>query len=293
MQVSVIIVTYNTKQMTAECIDSVFEKTKDVDFEIVLVDNASSDGSKEFFEKDARIKYVYSNENLGFGRANNLGYEHAEGEYIFLLNSDTLLVNNAIKLFCDYMQSQSRSVGCVGCVLQRRDGSRMHSYHTAFPSLSWIFYEILGVSIPKLFHPYEFMEKRQSKDFYPQKVAVITGADLFIRRCVIEECGLFDADFFMYYEETEMQYRFSAKGYASYVIDSAKIIHLAGASSKKKHHLERLQAPLKSRYIYARKVFSPMRYVAFRLMHLIMIPRVVLSRVSLQTKKKLLGIILG
>ena len=88
MDVSIIIVTYNTRQMTAECIDSVCQKTFGIDYEIILVDNASSDDSKAFFEKDERVKYIYSQENLGFGRANNLGAGVAQGKYLFLLNSD-------------------------------------------------------------------------------------------------------------------------------------------------------------------------------------------------------------
>ena len=90
MDVSIIIVNYNTKDLTSQCIDSIYEKTQGVRFEIILVDNASTDGSKEVFEKDTRITYIYSDENLGFGRANNLGAKVAKGKYLFLLNSDTI-----------------------------------------------------------------------------------------------------------------------------------------------------------------------------------------------------------
>lgn len=294
MKVSVIIVTYNTCQMTSECVDSVFEKTQGVDFEVILVDNASKDESKDFFSNDSRIKYVYSEKNLGFGGGNNLGYKYATGDFIFLLNSDTLLVNNAIKEFYDYMQSASQNVGCLGCVMQDVHGNRIHSYHSTFPTLLWIFKEVVCVSIPKIYNPYKTREHKQSKDCYPAKVAVITGADLFIRRSVIEKCGLFDTDFFMYYEETEMQHRFSLAGFDAVVIDSPKIIHLAGFSSReKKHVLQKLIMPLRSRYVYAYKVFSPVQLVVFRLMHLMMVPRILLSLTSWENKKRILGIILG
>lgn len=294
MKVSVIIVTYNTRQMTSECIDSVFEKTQDVDFEVVLVDNASADGSRDFFAKDSRIKYIYSEKNLGFGGGNNLGYKYATGDFIFLLNSDTLLVNNAIKEFCAYMRKAPQNVGCLGCVMQDKYGNRIHSYHSTFPTLLWIFKEIICVSIPKIYNPYKAREKKQSKDKYPMKVAVITGADLFIRRTVIEKCGLFDTAFFMYYEETEMQHRFLQKGYEAWVIDTPKIIHLAGASSKdKKHFLQKIAMPLKSRFIFAYKIYSPMQICVFRLMHLMMAPRILLSFTSWQNKKRILQIIFG
>ena len=98
MDVSVI-VNYNTKALTKSCIESIFSETCGIEFEVILVDNASSDGSKELFQIDERIIFIESNVNLGFGKANNLGYKYATGKYIFLLNSDTLLKNNAIKLY--------------------------------------------------------------------------------------------------------------------------------------------------------------------------------------------------
>ena len=103
MDVSIIIVNYNTRQLTSNCIESIFKYTNGVSFEVILVDNASTDGSIDFFTNDERIIFISSKENLGFGRANNLGYKVAKGRYIFLLNSDTLLLNNAIKIFCDTM----------------------------------------------------------------------------------------------------------------------------------------------------------------------------------------------
>ncbi|UVV84289.1 glycosyltransferase [Bacteroides thetaiotaomicron] len=104
MDVSVIIVNYNTKALTKSCIESIFSETCGIEFEVILVDNASSDGSKELFQIDERIIFIESNVNLGFGKANNLGYKYATGKYIFLLNSDTLLKNNAIKLFFDFAE---------------------------------------------------------------------------------------------------------------------------------------------------------------------------------------------
>ena len=126
IQVSVIIVNYNTLKQTCECIDSICEKTRDVSYEIILIDNASTDGSKDFFEKDKRVRYVYSYENMGFGRANNVGMMLAKGEYFFLLNSDTLLVNNAIKEFYDYASNHTKNT-FYGCWLQDIESNYIHS----------------------------------------------------------------------------------------------------------------------------------------------------------------------
>ena len=281
--------------MTSECIDSIFEKTKGVDFEVILVDNASVDGSKDFFERDSRIKYIYSEKNLGFGKANNLGYGVATGKYIFLLNSDTLLVNNALLEMFNYMENESASVGCVGCVLQNKEGATIHSYNKKFPNLWWIFQEILTYAIPKfslIYNPYKKRDLDTDCERFPLVVDQITGADMFIRRETIERCGLFDPDFFMYYEETEMQFRFRGNGYKSVVIDSPKIIHLVGASSSKAFSLKKFNMNLRSRYVYARKTFTPLKKIIFRVVHLMLIPRLMLSFNPWKEKKETLKIVL-
>ena len=296
MNVSIIIVTYNTKQMTSNCIESIFEKTQNVDFEVILVDNGSTDGSKEFFENDVRIKYLYSKKNLGFGNANNLGYSVASGKYIFLLNSDTLLINNAIfQMFC-FMEKADSSVGCCGGLLLNKDGSLQYGYHKHFPSLWFIFQEILVDVCPVIAlvnNPYKKDRLLNKNDTYPLDVSYICGADLFIRRNLIEEYGLFDPEFFMYYEETELQHRYQNHGFKSIVIDSPKIIHLGGASFSKKFSLKRLNIGLKSRYIYAKRFFSPLKLIAFRIIHLMLIPLVLLSFSPWKDKKDSLKIIFG
>jgi len=233
MDVSVIIVNYNTKDLTQKCIDSVFLHTSGVKFEVVLIDNCSSDGSVDQFQDDHRILFIKSSVNLGFGKANNLGYEHCRGKYVFLLNSDTLLLNNAIKLFFDKMESVSPQVGCMGCILKNTENDDIHSY-ADFPKVSNALYTFVS---PKLFGMFGYHNmkmdapERREKDSSFFKVDYVTGADLFIRRNVIEECGLFDPAFFMYYEDPELQYRYQVRGYSSYIYDAPQIVHLEGCSS--------------------------------------------------------------
>lgn len=129
MDVSVIIVNYNTLGLTSDCIESIIAQTSTVEYEIILVDNASTDGSKEVFAQDKRIKYIYSDQNLGFGRANNLGIREAKGRYLFFLNSDTILLNNAVKLFFDFCEKNpDRKIGAVGAVLKDQNQKNIHSY---------------------------------------------------------------------------------------------------------------------------------------------------------------------
>ena len=242
MDVSVIIVNYNTKELTKNCIDSIFVQTSGVTFEVILVDNASTDGSVELFKKDGRICFVESGCNLGFGKANNLGYQYAMGKYIFLLNSDTILLNNALKLFFDKMESAQQNIGCMGCLLQDLSGKYVHSY-AELPSVD----NVLGTLIWKSFFSFwgfdiQKMDDPETKKVNPSffQVEYVTGADLFLRRTVIEKCGFFDPDFFMYYEDSELQYRFTKHNYLSYIYDIPKIVHLEGHSSKKDSTTKRL-----------------------------------------------------
>lgn len=247
MDVSIIIVNYNTRQLTANCIASIFEKTKGVDFEVILVDNASTDGSKEFFENDYRLKYVYSEKNLGFGQGNNLGYQYAKGDYIFLLNSDTLLINNAVFELVKFMEMHPE-VSICGGALYNPEMQECSSYGLFLPSLSLEFDTLFrGVFSRKQLLR---MKNEISTKGYAC-IGYITGADMMLRREKIEEIGLFDPEFFMYYEETEMTYRYKQKGYSSVFFPTAKIQHLEGKSFAFKETREKMY--FSSRRLYYKK----------------------------------------
>lgn len=270
MDVSIIIVNYNTCSLTSNCIDSIIKYTKDVEYEIILVDNASTDGSKQKFENDSRLKYIFLENNLGFGRANNIGFLHSTGEYVFLLNSDTLLLNNAVYLFWKISKDADSSVACLGAQLLDINKKPAHSF-SDFPSLKTtartLFY-LAKRSFPEIVPPTS----------YPLKVDYITGADLFIRRSVIEECGMFSPDFFMYFEETEMQYRYAQKGYYSMVVSGPQIIHLEGASvniGTHKYKGSRRVFFFTSMFLFMRKRYGRLKYYIFRGMAMFFIPFIV------------------
>jgi hypothetical protein len=271
MDVSVIIVNYNTKNLTLACINSIFEKTSGLKFEVILVDNGSNDGSQELFCSDQRIKYIYSETNLGFGRANNLGYEKALGDYLFLLNSDTYLVNNAIYLLWRQMKDaqnrlRTQKVACAGCMLTDVYGNVVHSY-AHFPSMWQSF---CGATIyPMLWKLHiisclpntsNYVTEFQKDLFFD--VDYITGADLMVQRCVADELGLFDPDFFMYSEETEMQYRYMKAGYRRLVFFEPQIVHLEGKSNRKTSPSRATQA-MRSELLYFKKTSSSIQYIIF------------------------------
>lgn len=218
IDVSIILVTYNTCKMTSECIDSIISHTSGIKYEIILVDNASADGSKEFFEHDPRVRYIYSEKNGGFGYGNNRGMEIARGKYYFLLNTDTLLLNNAIKFFYDYAESHTPKT-IYGCYLVDKEGNYACSYFD-FPAFT------VGQFLKR-----KFCHKHDNIDYKDKFVPVVCGADMFIPATAISESGMFDENIFMQGEEAELQYRMKKEGYLRKVIHTPKIVHFGGVSS--------------------------------------------------------------
>lgn len=251
MDVSVIIVNYNTCRMTAECIESVRQKTFGISYEIILVDNGSTDGSKEFFEQFEGIKYIYSDENLGFGRANNLGAKQASGDCLFLLNSDTLLINNAIKILYDYISTHPMA-GVIGGNLYDRDGRPNLSFKRHLPGIFDSLNEMTSNRLGKM-----IWGKNQffNHSKVPLKVGYIQGADFMLSKWLFDSLGGFLEDYFMYYEETDLCCRIDRSGYKCFNVPEAKIYHFDGASFSKERgvNINRFLMLEKSRQIYLRK----------------------------------------
>lgn len=271
MDVSIIIVNFNTKILTSNCIESIIRNTKDIAYEIILVDNASTDGSVEMFKEDARIRFIQSRENLGFGKANNFGYAQSKGKYVFLLNSDTLLLNNAVKLFFDKMESSDGKIGCMGCLLQDAEGNYVHSY-ADFPTMGELLCFVWSQFKYFVKHDKMVMDdpnkRKGNLHFFP--VDFITGADLFVKRSVIEKCGLFDPDFFMYYEDPEMEWRYAQKGYERYIYDAPKIVHLEGKSFANNN--KKFLVKFRSRMLFYNKTKSRWQLMIIRFLFILKYP---------------------
>lgn len=256
MDVSVIIVNYHTEQLIKDAISTIIEHTEGVEYEIIVVDNAPTDGACDFFEclgPKGMVRYVGMTENLGFGTANNEGFRHASGRYLFCLNPDTLLVNNAIGILVDYMEKHPRCGACGGN-LYNADMRRAISFRRILPGAFWEFSE--GAHR----QPEHILYGRNSRfnhTSHPIKVGYITGADLMLRRSVIEEVGAFHPEFFMYYEETDLCCRIHRAGYDVVSVPDAKIIHLEGMSMEKKGVNEKkLKYYAESRVLYYKRNLS-------------------------------------
>lgn len=192
-------------------------------YEVIIVDNDSHDGSAAHFRKELPGAIVIESEkNIGFGSANNLGVKEASGEYILLLNSDTLVTANILEKFVSFYTSNSHlKPGVVGSPLIDEAGKVIHSFGN-FPFPLKLFTGSCKSNA-------ETLIDAEQHYFAPTKIVV--GADMFIKRSVFDEVGGFDENIFLYEEELELQYRLQQKGYTQFVINEKSIIHLEGQSS--------------------------------------------------------------
>lgn len=226
MDVSIILINYNTKQITANCINSIFTKTKDIRYEVILIDNASLDDSSEHFRNDKRITFIENKENIGFGNANNLGIKLAKGRNILFLNTDTLLLNNAVKILSEYLDNNPK-VGVCGGNLIDENLQPAKSFTRFFPGFIAELNDLTG-------HRYERLRYGNNTFFNnsgkPIKVAFVSGADMMVKRQVLDRAGIFDKDFFLYFEETELSYRIRKCGYTIFSVPEAQLVHLVSKS---------------------------------------------------------------
>lgn len=252
MDVSIIIVNYNTLLLTSKCIGSIFDRTNDVDFEVIVVDNCSTDGSIEAFSGDSRISFVPLSKNLGFGMANNEGFKIAKGKYVFCLNPDTILLNNAIKILFNFMETQPNA-GVCGGNLYDCDMNPTHSYRMTLPSIWWEIDCHLRYFFGKIIWGRNLEFNHTDK---PRPVGYITGADMMVRKEMLEIVGGFSKHFFMYYEECELTYRIRKAGYEVYSVPDAKIQHLEGKSFKTSDLTWKEKCMINSKWMY-RKLCYP------------------------------------
>lgn len=221
MDVSIIIVNYNTEKLILDCLDSIYEKTEGLEFEVIVVDN-DSPNKPDILKNDNRIKYIQSDTNLGFGKANNLGVKESNGKYIFCLNPDTLLINNAIKELFDFIEKHSEC-GICGSNLYHEDRTPGHSYEVLDPGIYQEFINSRTCTFQKF-------NENFNKTNHHKEVSHVVGASLMISKKLFDEIGGFDKDFFMYLEETYLCYEVKKKGYKIFNVPNAEIIHLEGQS---------------------------------------------------------------
>lgn len=263
LDVSVIIVNYNTKELLSNCIDSIKYNTKGLSYEIIVVDNNSNDGSREMIRTQFQdVILIDLKENIGFGRANNIGFKNSKGKYYMLLNSDTILKNNAIMEFYTYYERMDENnIGALGSWLYDEKGNIIIS-SSEFPSMK----NIIIQNIKSVFSNTQSVVNNINVQLNNTEVDYITGADLFVKKNIIDNIGGFDQRFFMYYEEAELQFRMSKKLLKRLVINGPKIVHLEGKSFKVQNN-KRIEKN-KSMFQYFRITSNKGSVIIFKIVYL-------------------------
>lgn len=264
MDVSIIIVNFNTRDLLKNCIESIYKYTNAVSFEIIVSDNGSKDGSVEMIKKDfPEVILLENNANLGFGKANNKGLDIAKGKYIFYLNSDTVLLNDACKIFFDFWENspEKDSIGALGANLLDDDMNIIHS-GGQFPSkksllkeLGFMFCLNIFLSILYIFRidGGRFRKLKKSEEHKTGKLDFITGADLFMKN---NDFARFDENFFLYYEDTDLQFNTNKNGLSSILIDGPEIKHLCGGSVGEAFNIKRKGSYSRIQFELSRVLFS-------------------------------------
>lgn len=232
MQLSIIIVNYNSKLLLEQCLISVKKAQTGIDTEIIVVDNNSTDGSKEYLPvKFENVKFIFNNENMGFAKACNQGFKDSSGKYILFLNPDTILTNTSLTDCISFLEKHPET-GAVGVRMLDGKGRFLKESKRGEPTPATSFYKLFGLA--SLF-PGSGTFAKYYQSHLPEKennpVEVLSGAFMMIRREVFEKLNGFDEDFFMYGEDIDLSIRISRSGYKNYYLGSTNITHLKGGST--------------------------------------------------------------
>jgi GT2 family glycosyltransferase len=225
IELSIIIVNYNTKDLTLACIDSILKCNPRLLYEIIVVDNGSTDGSQEVFQElnnSTKLRFILHQKNLGFSKGNNSGIKKAIGQYILLLNSDTLIKRGALEELYEFAK-HTPYVGAVGPRLLNEDGSIQPSVYN-LPTIKRAFQHYwLGKKVYEKFAP---------KGLKPVEVEALVAAAFLITPQAIRKVGLLDEKYFMYFEDLDYCRKILTAGFKIYYIPTAEVVHLHGASGK-------------------------------------------------------------
>ena len=235
MDLSIVIVNWNTKDLLRDCLASVFANIGELDCEVHVVDNNSSDGSLAMvIEEFPAVRLIRNTQNFGFAAANNQAIRIARGRYVLLLNSDTIVHGDVLQRCLDFMDATPRA-GMMGCRVHNTDGSLQFST-SRFPTLANLTLLTTGLSRlpwPQFFDRYQ-MRRWSRRDC--QKVEVISGCFMFARAAAVTQVGLMDENFFFFGEETDWCRRFQQHGWELWFAPVGVITHHGGGSSRSLNH---------------------------------------------------------
>ena len=252
MKLSIVIVNYNVKYFLEQCILSILESNVDFEMEIFVVDNNSTDGSQAYIQSNyPEVIYIENKENVGFASANNQAISQSKGEYVLLLNPDTVLGEHVLERVCRFMDEHPESGG-VGVKMINGHGAFLPESKRGFPSPWTSFCKIFGLAsiFPKsaTFGKYhlKYLDENQIHE-----VDVLAGAFMMLRKNVLDKIGYLDETFFMYGEDIDLSYRIVKANFKNYYLPE-KIIHYKGESTKK-NDMKYVKIFYEAMYIFFKK----------------------------------------
>lgn len=249
MDLSIIVVSYNTRELLSDCLKSIAETTADFDCETIVVDNASTDGSAPMVRRYfPSVKLIRNPENGGFAAANNIGIAASRGRHVLLLNSDAVLLPGSARAMVDFLD-RNPGAGMVGARLLNPDGSFQYSF-ADFPSLKGELLLLLRLA-SRVYSP-TYPSYPVERSGQERSVDWVSGACLMARRATIDAIGPLDESYFMYTEETDWCYRARRGGWSVHYLPEAKVVHWVGQSSAAAPARRRRQV-YRSKILFLRK----------------------------------------
>lgn len=233
LKLSVVIVNYNVKYFIEQALFALKKAVNHIDAEVFVVDNASTDGSLEMLRSFDWITLIENKENVGFSKANNIAMRQARGEYILLLNPDTVIAEDCLEKCIAFMEAKEQAGAC-GIKMLDGTGSYLPESKRGIPTPQVSFFKMTGLCniFPKskLFAAYYLGNLSENEN---NEVEILAGAFMLIKKSVLNQVGLFDEDYFMYGEDIDLSYRILKAGYKNYYFADSPIIHYKGESTKR------------------------------------------------------------
>jgi hypothetical protein len=253
---SIIIVSYNVRAFLEQCLVSIHKAVQDISNEIFIVDNASTDASPDLVEhKFPAVKVIRNKRNLGFAKANNQAIVKSSGEYICLINPDTIVQEDTLSKLLKFFADNS-DAGAIGCKILNPDGSLQLACRRSFPTPWVAFTKIVGLA--RLFPKSKWFGKYNLTHLDPDRIAkvdAISGSFMLIPKEILDRIGLLDESFFMYGEDLDLCYRIRKDGWSIYYVPTTQIIHFKGESSKKSP-FEQRRLFYEAMHLFVQKHFS-------------------------------------
>lgn len=242
MDISIIIVSYNTRELLSDCLESISRYSKNIKCETFVVDNNSSDKTAEFVSKNNLwVKLIANKQNLGFSKANNLALKKSVGKYVLIINPDTKLMPKTLSRMKDFMDNSEQDLAVATCRVELESGQMDKDCRRLFPTPIRALAHFSGLS--KVFKKSAFFNGYYCGHLPEDKeheIDACVGAFMFIKKDLLDKVGYFDEDYFFYGEDLDLCYRFKEAGYKIIYTPITKIIHYKGASSGIKSHSQHL-----------------------------------------------------